>query len=98
MSDEQRRYLIAYDIADDRRRNRVATLLKHYGKRLQYSVFLVESRPAKLITIRDSLAEIMNTRQDTTVICDLGLRSNGKMPLEFIGATSYNDVSIPNII
>jgi CRISPR-associated protein Cas2 len=33
------RYLIAYDIADDRRRDDVATLLSGYGPRVQLSVF-----------------------------------------------------------
>jgi CRISPR-associated protein Cas2 len=32
-------YLICYDIADDRRRNRVAHLLEGYGMRVQKSVF-----------------------------------------------------------
>jgi CRISPR-associated protein Cas2 len=33
------RYLITYDIADDRRRDDVATLLSGYGPRVQLSVF-----------------------------------------------------------
>jgi CRISPR-associated protein Cas2 len=33
-------YLVAYDIADDRRRTRVATVLLNYGQRLQESLFL----------------------------------------------------------
>lgn len=34
------RYLVCYDIADDRRRDRLATLLLDFGPRLQESVFL----------------------------------------------------------
>ena len=33
------RYVICYDIADDRRREDVATLLSGYGPRVQLSVF-----------------------------------------------------------
>jgi CRISPR-associated protein Cas2 len=33
------RYLVAYDIADDRRREDVAALLSGYGPRVQLSVF-----------------------------------------------------------
>jgi len=33
------RYLVTYDIADDRRREDVATLLSGYGPRVQLSVF-----------------------------------------------------------
>jgi CRISPR-associated protein Cas2 len=32
-------YIIAYDIADHRRRKKVSDLLEGYGKRVQYSVF-----------------------------------------------------------
>ncbi len=32
-------YIISYDIADDARRNRVADILKDFGRRVQYSVF-----------------------------------------------------------
>lgn len=37
-------YLITYDIADDRRRDDVATLLSGYGPRVQLSVFECEVR------------------------------------------------------
>ena len=32
-------FVVAYDIADDRRRNRVAKILEDYGDRVQESVF-----------------------------------------------------------
>ncbi|MGZ8218744.1 CRISPR-associated endonuclease Cas2 [Methylomagnum sp.] len=32
-------WVIAYDIPDDKRRNRVAAILHTYGQRVQYSVF-----------------------------------------------------------
>ena len=31
-------YTVAYDITDDKRRNRVAKILKDFGTRIQYSV------------------------------------------------------------
>lgn len=34
-----RLFVISYDIPDDRRRLKVANLLKSYGERVQYSVF-----------------------------------------------------------
>ena len=55
MSDEQRSYLIAYDVKDDRRRSHVAKLLQSYGERMQYSVFLLRIRPAKLIAVQTVL-------------------------------------------
>lgn len=32
-------YLVAYDVPDDKRRNRVAKKLKNFGARIQFSVF-----------------------------------------------------------
>lgn len=37
--EERRRYVVAYDIPDDRRRNQVARFLNGYGERIQYSVW-----------------------------------------------------------
>jgi len=31
--------VVSYDISDDQRRNKLANILKDYGKRVQYSVF-----------------------------------------------------------
>ncbi len=38
------RYVVTYDIADDRRREDVATLLSGYGPRVQLSVFECDLR------------------------------------------------------
>lgn len=35
-------YVVCYDIADDRRREHVATALQDFGRRIQESVFLAE--------------------------------------------------------
>lgn len=72
MSDHPRRHLIAYDIADDRRRTRIANYLSAHGDRVQYSVFVVDCRPARLIRIRAKLANLMNAKEDSVLLCDLG--------------------------
>jgi CRISPR-associated protein Cas2 len=38
------KYVVTYDIADDRRREDIATLLSRYGPRVQLSVFECEFR------------------------------------------------------
>jgi len=54
-ADTVHRFLIAYDISDDPRRNQVAKTLESYGDRIQYSVFLVDAKPAKLLRLRAAL-------------------------------------------
>lgn len=71
-TEEPRRYLVAYDIPDDSRRNKIAKKLESYGDRVQYSVFVVDSRPAKLMRLRQDLTGLATLSQDSILICDLG--------------------------
>lgn len=70
--DDARRTLVAYDIPDDRRRTRLATKLAKYGDRLQYSVFVVDSAPAKLLRMKSEIEEILDFQEDSVLFCDLG--------------------------
>jgi CRISPR-associated protein Cas2 len=38
----RRRYLVAYDIRDDRRLRQIASCMEGYGERIQYSVFVCD--------------------------------------------------------
>jgi CRISPR-associated protein Cas2 len=58
--DDVRRYLIAYDISDDVRRTKVAKKLESFGDRVQYSVFIVDARPAKLLRLRAQLTDMID--------------------------------------
>lgn len=68
-----RRYLIAYDIPDDKRRTRLAKLLERYGDRVQYSVFVVESSPARFLRLRADLNANILPDDDSVLWCDLGV-------------------------
>lgn len=85
-TDSIHRYLVAYDIVSDPRRNRVAHTLGSYGDRIQYSVFLIDANPAKMVRLRADLRKRLNLSEDRALICDLGpLAGNLRKPLEFIG-------------
>lgn len=45
-------YIVAYDIANDSRRAKVAQILKEYGRRLQKSVFEIDVEPEDLDELR----------------------------------------------
>jgi len=72
-SEPARRYLIAYDISDDPRRARIAKCLQGYGDRVQYSVFVVDVRPARMVRLRTQLEALIDPRADSVMLCDLGL-------------------------
>lgn len=68
----RRRYLVAYDIRDDRRLRQVATCMEGYGDRLQYSVFICDLSAQELITMRTDLEDRMKPSEDSVVVIDLG--------------------------
>ena len=72
MSEAARRHLVAYDIADDRRRAHVAKHLQSYGVRVQYSVFLIDLRPAKIQRLLTALESSIDPSRDSVLVCDLG--------------------------
>jgi len=84
--DAPRSYLIAYDIADDGRRTRVAHALGSYGDRIQYSVFIVNARPAKIVRLGAQLLRLIDPSVDSILVCNLGLAAaDPAAQLTFIG-------------
>lgn len=76
MRDDVRRVLVAYDVPSDRRRSRVAKKLLKYGDRIQYSVFVVDATPAKLMRMRGELDDVIDPEEDSVLLCDVGLLSS----------------------
>jgi CRISPR-associated protein Cas2 len=59
------RYLVAYDIADDERREDVAMFLSGYGPRVQLSVFEVELVDVEAATrFREQLRQMIDQDDD----------------------------------
>ncbi len=57
--------VVSYDIADDRRRNRIHRLMEGYGTRVQYSVFECDLSAAHLKQLRGKLKDLMAPREDS---------------------------------
>ena len=59
------RYVVTYDIADDSRREDVATLLSGYGPRVQLSVFECDLRTRReAAALRSRLRELIDPVED----------------------------------
>jgi CRISPR-associated protein Cas2 len=69
----RRRYLVAYDIRDDRRLRGVATCMEGYGERIQYSVFVCDLSARELSLMRGALERLMLLSEDSVTVVDLGL-------------------------
>ncbi len=59
------RYVISYDIVNDRRRQRTSEALKDFGDRVQYSVFECELESAELEVLVGRLVEEMEPSEDS---------------------------------
>ena len=70
--------LVAYDVSDDRRRDRVAVLLQAHGDRVQYSVFVVDGRPAAFVRLRQAIRSLIDEGQDRVLFVDLGPRDRAR--------------------
>ena len=57
-------YIIAYDIVDDSRRQRVAKYLKDWGRRIQKSVFECELSHREINTVYYHLNELLLSSED----------------------------------
>jgi CRISPR-associated protein Cas2 len=93
------RYLIAYDIPDDARRSRIAKKLESYGDRVQYSVFVVDARPARLIRLRRDLELLAHGSVDSILLCDLGtVAQAAERNFQYVGVTRPVTASGPLIL
>lgn len=85
-ADSARRYLIAYDIPDDKRRTRLSKRLLAYGDRIQYSVFVSDLKPARLVRLRTTIRDVVEPEEDSVLVCDLGpVRTLSSDVFSFIG-------------
>lgn len=68
----RRRYLVAYDISDDRRLRAVHTCVKGFGYALQYSVFICDLDKSELVRLKWALGDLIAHAEDRVAIVDLG--------------------------
>jgi len=54
------RFIICYDISDDKKRNKVSKNLKAYGIRTQYSVFEVETQMEVVLKLLDEMESLLD--------------------------------------
>jgi CRISPR-associated protein Cas2 len=78
--------VVAYDVADDDRRNDVADVLLSYGRRIQYSVFEVTLGETALARLRTKLDGLIHHMEDQVLFFDLGpLDGRGSEAVTSIG-------------
>lgn len=72
------KYIIAYDIENDKRRRKIVKLLSSFGVRIQFSVFECRVSNLELNTLTDDLEKIINSKKDSVLIFPLCQKCNDK--------------------
>jgi len=68
----RRRFLVTYDICDEKRLRNVFKVMNNYGDHIQYSVFLCELNAMERVRLETSLGKSINHREDQILFFDLG--------------------------
>ncbi|MDI7269634.1 MAG: CRISPR-associated endonuclease Cas2 [Myxococcota bacterium] len=66
------RYLVTYDISDDKRLRLVFRRMRSFGLHVQFSVFECELSARELAIMRAALAELIKHDEDQVIVADLG--------------------------
>lgn len=59
------KYLITYDIEDDKKRKKISDELEAFGYRVNYSVFECELNQSKLNKLKEKLEDLVDKKYDS---------------------------------
>ena len=93
----RRRYLIGYDITDEKRLRHVCKIMKDYGVRIQYSVFLCDLSRQEFARWKREIWDKVNMAQDSVIHIDLGPLGSCST-IETIGVSRNMPSAGPTII
>lgn len=87
----RRRFLLAYDIRDERRLRNVHEIAIAYGNPLQYSLFICDLDKGERLGLEADLRAAMNLNEDSVVFVDLGeAAARGSECFKFLGHRPYD--------
>lgn len=72
LTNNRRLYFCSYDVADDKRRNKLFELLKNHGEHVQFSVFLCELTNSEIAELVARSRRILHETQDQFLALDVG--------------------------
>mgnify|MGYP001586928653 CR=1 FL=1 len=66
------RYIVSYDISNQKRWRKVFKAMRGFGDHIQYSVFSCELSDKDRVRMIEALGKVINHREDQVLIVDLG--------------------------
>lgn len=98
MSDEHL-YLVAYDIADDRRWRAVFKLMHGYGEWMQLSVFQCRLTRSRQLDLVARLTNTISHADDHVLVVDLGPADHVEPKVHSLGKRSFEGIErAPTIV
>jgi CRISPR-associated protein Cas2 len=95
----RQRYIVTYDVADQKRLRRVFKLLKGYGEHLQFSVFRCDLTNMTLAKMKAELSEAIHALEDQVLIIDVGpTEGRGEVVFESLGKAYVDEGRKPNVV
>ena len=89
-----RNYLVAYDIADPTRLRKTHAVVRDFGARLQYSVYLCRLTGRQRAELRGRLSKVIHGTEDQVLFIDLGAaRAREDIPVEDVLGRSIDLLS-----
>ena len=85
--DDERTYIVTYDIADSRRWRRVFKTMNGFGEWLQLSVFQCRLSRRRRAELETRLRELVKTGEDHVLLIDVGPANRTELAVESIGKT-----------
>jgi CRISPR-associated protein Cas2 len=77
--------VVSYDVPNDRRRTRLAHMLKDFGQRVQYSVFECRLDAEALERLRQRIEKLTDPLEDSVRIYRLCLECGQKVEIQGLG-------------
>jgi len=85
----RRRYLVCYDICDEKRLRQVFKIMQGFGERLQYSVYACDLSAEERVLLKAQLHEVIHHQEDRVMMVDLGEVGSARADaFEFMGAAT----------
>jgi CRISPR-associated protein Cas2 len=82
--------VVSYDIADDKRRVRVATELENFGQRVQYSVFECHLNETEIQELMRRMQALIDWDRDRVRYYTLCARDQSRIMIDGPGDVSQN--------
>lgn len=82
---QERLYVVAYDISDQKRWRRVFKIMKAHGSWLQLSIFQCRLSARRRVELGARLDDVIHHGEDHVLILDLGPAENAKISVSSLG-------------